>query len=69
MKNSLNSFLLYTKLSRIIIWRINSNILAMILIIIIKGKFGLILRHFHARLVSRCSHLHLLLISKPAALC
>ena len=32
-------------------------------------KCCLILRHFPARLVSRCSHVHLSLISKPAALC
>jgi len=34
-----------------------------------EGKCGLILTHFPTRLVCRCSHLHLLLISKPVALC
>ena len=32
-------------------------------------KCGLILRHFPARFVRSYSHLHLLIISKPAALC
>ena len=34
-----------------------------------EGKCGLILRHFPTRLVSRCGHLHLLIISNHAPLC
>ena len=35
----------------------------------VEGKCSLILRHFSAQVVCHCCHLHLLLISKPVALC